>query len=165
MFSSVCDELGNQFESSILKNADPSNLGRFPLEGKKDHLLSQARSELMKQELHVESLKKCIVELQRQTEEQRLALQDAQYGFVETRQKQVRLQQELFVKEKVLRNTPIRNSRNGRNEETQEQRIGEVSVQKLRESYDTIQRLTAQIQRLQERVNCMNDSGKLRIEL
>ena len=164
MFSSVCDELGNQFESSILKNADPSNLGRFPLEGKKDHLLSQARSELMKQALHVESLKKCIVELQRQTEEQRLALQEGQHGYVECRREKVRLQ-ELFMKEKVLRNTPIRNSRNGRNEETQEQRIDEVSVQKLKESYDTVQRLTAQRQGLQERVKCMNDSGKLRIEL
>ena len=43
-----------------------------------------------KQELHVESHSKCIGEPQRQTEEQRLALQDAQYGFVESRRPQVR---------------------------------------------------------------------------
>ena len=35
---------------SIFKHADPSNLGRSLLEGKKDHLLSQARSEFMNQE-------------------------------------------------------------------------------------------------------------------
>ena len=34
----------------------PSNLRRSLLEGSKDHLLSQARSDLMKQELQVESL-------------------------------------------------------------------------------------------------------------
>ena len=85
MFSSVSDELGNQFESSLVENADPSNLGRSLLEGNKDDLLGQARSELMKQELHVESTNKCIGELQRQTEEQRLALQETQHGYVEYR--------------------------------------------------------------------------------
>ena len=70
-----------------------------------DHLLNQARSDLAKQELHVESLNKCIGELQRQTEEQRLAFQDAQFGFVESRREQVRLQEELFMQEKVLRNS------------------------------------------------------------
>ena len=52
-------------------------------------MLNQARSELAKQELHVESLNKCIGELQRHTEEQRLAIQDAQYGLVECRREQV----------------------------------------------------------------------------
>ena len=42
----------------------------------------------------------------------------------------------------------------------QELRVDELSVQKLRESHDTIQQLTSQIQDLQERVNCMNDSRK-----
>ena len=50
MFSSVHEENGNQLKSSIFKNADPSNLVRSLLEGNKDHLLSQARSELIKQE-------------------------------------------------------------------------------------------------------------------
>ena len=49
LFSSRSDEAGNQFESSMFKNADPSKLGRSLLEGSKDHLLSQARSELLKQ--------------------------------------------------------------------------------------------------------------------
>ena len=105
LFSS---EHGNLIGSSVFRNANPSNKrGSLP-EGNKDHLLNQARSDLAKQELHVESLNKCIGELQRQTEKQRLALQDAQYGYVESRREQVRLQEELFLKEKVPRDTQIR---------------------------------------------------------
>ena len=108
----------------MFRNANPSNLRGSLLEGNKDHLLNQARSDLAKQELHVESLNKCIGELQRQTEEQRLALQDAQYGFVESRREQVRLPEELSMKEKVLRNTQIRNMHEmGQMKRAQEQRI------------------------------------------
>ena len=108
LFSS---EQGNLIRSSVFRNANPSNLRGSLLEGNKDHLVNQARSDLAKQELHVEPLNKCIGELQRQMEEQRLALPDAQYGFVESGREQVRLQEELSMKEKVLRNTQIRNMR------------------------------------------------------
>ena len=104
LFSS---EQGNLIRSSVFRNDIPSNLRGSLLEGSKDH----SRSDLAKQELHVESLNKCIGDLQRQTEEQRLALHDAQYGFVEPTREQVRLQEELSMKEKVLRNTQIRNMR------------------------------------------------------
>ena len=107
LFSS---EQENLLRSSVFRNANPSNLTGSLLEGDKDHSLNQARSDLAKQELHVESLNKCIGELQRQMEEQRLALQDAQYGFVESGREQVRLQEQLSMKKKkVLRNTQIRN--------------------------------------------------------
>ena len=53
----------------MFRNANPSNLRPFLLECDKDHLLNQARSDLARQELHVESLEKCIGELQRQPEE------------------------------------------------------------------------------------------------
>ena len=42
----------------------------------------------------------------------------------------------------------------------QELRVGEFSVQKLRESHETIQRLTSQVQELQEQMYSMNDSGE-----
>ena len=42
-----------------------------------DHLLAEARSELMKQEYKVEYLNTCINELQQQTCAQRLELEDA----------------------------------------------------------------------------------------
>ena len=68
LFSS---EQGNLIRSSVFRNANPSNLRESLLEGNKDHLLNQARSDLAKQEFHVESVNKCIVELQQQTEEHR----------------------------------------------------------------------------------------------
>ena len=46
---------------SVFRNANPSNLRESFLEGNKDHLLNQARSDLSKQELHVESLKSASV--------------------------------------------------------------------------------------------------------
>ena len=85
MFSSGNKEPGNLIKSSVFKHADPSNLGRSLLEGNNDHLLSQARSKLMKQELQVGSLNNCISELQQQASDQRLELQDAQHGYIESR--------------------------------------------------------------------------------
>ena len=41
----------------------------------------------------------------------------------------------------------------------QELPVDEVSVQKLRESHEMIQRLTSQLQEMQEPMNSMNDSG------
>ena len=107
MFSSGSKELGNQFESSIFRFADPSNLGRSLLDGNIDHLLRQAKSDLMKQERRVGSLNNCIGEVQ-QACAPRLELQDAQHGYVESRREQVRLQEELTMKEKGLRDTQIR---------------------------------------------------------
>ena len=45
LLSSRGDKPGNQFDSSIFKFADPLNLGRSLLQGNKDHLLCQARSQ------------------------------------------------------------------------------------------------------------------------
>ena len=42
----------------------------------------------------------------------------------------------------------------------QELRVDEFSIQKLRESHETIQRVTSQVQELQERMNYLNDSGE-----
>ena len=49
-------EQGNLIRSSVFRNANPSNMRGSLLEGKKDHSLNQTRSDLAKQELHVESL-------------------------------------------------------------------------------------------------------------
>ena len=76
MISSGNREPGNQFNSSVFENADKSNLGRSLVEGNKDHLLSQARSELVRQEHQVGSLNSCISELQQQAHAQRLELQE-----------------------------------------------------------------------------------------
>ena len=157
LFSS---EQGNLIRSSVFRNANLSNLRGSLLEGNKDHLLNQARSDLAKQELHVESLNECIGDLQQQTEVQRLVLQNSQNGFVESGREQGRLQEELSMKEKVLRNTQIRNMHEmGEIKRAQELRADEVSVQKLRENHETTQQLTSHLQEMQDQMNSMNDSG------
>ena len=65
LFSPERDEQRNQMWSSVFGNANLSNLSGTLLEANKDHLLSQARSDLAKRELHVESLNKCIGDLQK----------------------------------------------------------------------------------------------------
>ena len=144
---------------SIFRLSNLANFAKSLLGGNRDHLLTQARSELMKQEHKVESLNNCVNELQQQAHAQRLELQDAHHGYVESRREQVRLQEELSVKEKSLRDTQIRSMHEmGEIKRAQELRVDEFSVQKLRESHDTIQRLTSQIQELQESMNPVNDS-------
>ena len=71
LFSLGSEEPGNLIKSSVFKHVDPSNLGRSLLEGTGDHLLNQARSDLMKQEHEVESRNNCISELQQQTDAQK----------------------------------------------------------------------------------------------
>ena len=124
-------------------------------------MLGQARSQLMKQEHQMGSLNSCIDELQPQAYAQRLELEDAHHGYLECRREQVRLQEELSMKENALRETPIRNFHEmGEMKRAQELRVDEFSVQQLRESHDTMQRLTSQVQSMQEQMNSMNDSGE-----
>ena len=57
---------------SIFRFSNQANVARSLPDGNRDHLLTQARSELMKQEHEVESLNNCIDELQQQADAQRL---------------------------------------------------------------------------------------------
>ena len=142
----------------IFRLSNPTTVAKALLDGNTDHLLIQARSELMKQEHKVESLNNCINELQQQTYAQRLELQDAHHGYVESRRELVRLQGELSMEEKALPETQVRSMHEmGEMKRAQELRVDEFSVQKLRESHDAMQRLTSQIQ---ERMNCLSDSGE-----
>ena len=68
-------------------------------------MLAGARSELMKQECKVDTLNTCIRELQREISSQRLELEDAHCGCEESRRDQVRVQEELVMREKTLRDT------------------------------------------------------------
>ena len=144
-FSFGSEEPGNRLKGSVFKNADPSNLGRSLLQGNEDHLLSQAKSEPMRKEHQVGSLNNCISELQQPAYAQRLELQDTQHGYIESR----------------LRDTQIRSMHEmGGMKRAQELRVNEISVQKIRENHETIQKLTSQLQEMQEQMNSMNDSGE-----
>ena len=119
LFSFGNEKPGAQFKSSVFKHADPSNLGRSLLEGSKDDLLNQAKPEFMRQDT---SSWICA---------QRLELQDAQHGYIESRREQIRLQEESSLKERVLRDTQIQNIHElGEMKRAQEQRVDEFSVQK-----------------------------------
>ena len=94
------NEPGNRLERSVhsvLKFSDPTNVGKSLLDGNKDHLPDQPRSELMKQEHQVGSLNICIDELQQQAYAQRLEVEDDHHGYIESRREQFRLEEELSV--------------------------------------------------------------------
>ena len=129
IFSSGGKEPGNLIKSSVFEHAEPSNLERSLFEGNEDHLLHQARSDLMKQEHQVGFLNDCISELQQQAYAQRLELQDVQHGCVESRREQEKLSL-------ILRDTEIRSMNElGEMKRAQEPRVDEVSVQILRKTH------------------------------
>ena len=122
----------------LFRFSNPETSVKSILEGHRDHTLAEARSELMKQEL------------QRQAHSQRLELDDANCGYEESRREQVRLREGLALSRYAHEMGELRRA--------QEMRVDEFSLQKLRESHAAIQELTSQIQDLQERLNCVNDS-------
>ena len=139
LFSSKRNEQRNQTWRSVFGNANLSNFSGTLLEGNKDHLLNQAKSDLARKESHVESLNKCVDDLQKRTEVQDRALQDVQNEFVESRREQARLQEELVRKENALRDTQIRSMHElEKMRRAQIQQVDEFSIQKLRENHDTI---------------------------
>ena len=113
--------------SSSQKSDNSANVAKSLLDGNRDHLLTQARSELMKQEHKVESLNNCLYELQQRAYARRLELEGAHHGYVESRREQVRLQEELVMKEKALRDTQIRSMHEmGEMKRAQESRVTQV---------------------------------------
>ena len=63
------------------------------------------------------------------------------------------------MKDKVLRDTQIRSMHEmGEMKRAQELRVDQISVQKLREKHEAIQKLTSQLQEMQEQMNSMSDS-------
>ena len=87
-------------------------------------LLNQTRSELMKHEHQVGSLNNCVEELQQRANN-------------------------LAYEGKTVRETHIRNIHEiGEMKRAQELRVDEFSMQKLRESHETIQRLISQLQEM-----------------
>ena len=90
--------------------------------------LLKKRSELRKQEQKVGSLNSCINQLQQQAYAQRLELENAHHGYVDSRQEQVRPQEELVMKEKAVRETQIRSMHEvGEMKRAQELRVDEYS--------------------------------------
>ena len=68
----------------------PANVAKSLLDENRDHLPAEARSEITKQGHKVEFLNICIGEFQQHIYVQRLELEDAHLGYVESRREQVR---------------------------------------------------------------------------
>ena len=116
------NEYGNRFKSSVhsvFRFADPANVVKSFLDRNKDHLLNQARSELVKQEHQVGTLNKCIDELQQQAHAQRLELEDAHHGFFRNSKRTISTTRRIIYEGKsAARNSNTKNARDGRNEES-----------------------------------------------
>ena len=89
--------------------SDPEEAARLVREEKRDHLLAEAKSEILKQECKVDTLSICIREFQRQAHPNRLEIYCASQGNEESRTEQARLHEDLAQRERVLRDTRIRN--------------------------------------------------------
>ena len=93
-------------------------------------MLAEARSEVMKQACKVDFLNTCISEFQRQSHSSRLDLEDEHFGYEESKREQVRLQEELVMREKTLRDTRIRSIHEMEKwRRAQELRVDEFSLQ------------------------------------
>ena len=123
----------------MFRFSDPEEAPRLVLEEQRDHLLAEAKSEILEQECKVDLLSTCIRECQRQAHSNRLEMDCVNHGCEGSRREQARLREELAQREKVLRENQIRS-------------IHEVGELKR------AQELTSHIQELQERMSYMNDS-------
>ena len=124
-------------------------------------MLSEAKSEVLKQECRAESADCAIREFQRQFPSNLMEIDHTNLGYETSRREQTRLHEELAKRERALRETHVSSIHEVEElKRAQELRIDEFSTEELRESHDTIHELTPQIQELQERVNLMNDSGE-----
>ena len=90
-----------------------------------------------------------------------MELEDTHHGYIESRREQSRLQEELSMKEKVLRDTQIQSMHEmGEMKRAQELRVDEVSVQTLRENHETMHKVTSQLLGMQKQMNSLNNSGE-----
>ena len=116
------NEPGNRFENSVhsvFGFADPANVGKSLLDGNKDHLLNQARSEIMKQERQVESLSSCISEFQQQTYGQRLESEDAHLtGILNLEERNLAFKKIIYEGTGASRDLDTKYTRGGRNDES-----------------------------------------------
>ena len=68
------------------------------------------------------------------------------------------------MKDKVLRDTQIRSMHEmGEMKRAKELRVDQISLQKLRENHEAIQKLTSQLQEMQEQMNSMSDSENFKM--
>ena len=107
--------------------------------------------------IKLEFLNSCINELQQQAYAQGLELQDAHHGYIESKNTISTTRRIIYEGKTSPRQ--IRNIHElGEIKRAQELRVDEFSVQNLRESHESLQRFTSQLQSMPKQMNSMNDS-------
>ena len=120
------------FWETMNRFSHPENSVKSLHEGHRDHVLAEAKSEILKQECKVDSPNTCIRELQRQAHFHQSELDSVFCGCEESRREQARLNEEFTLREKALRDTRIRNIHEMEElKRAQEMRVDEFSMQKL----------------------------------
>ena len=142
--------LGNNEPLYRFSNQEKSIISFF--EEHRDFLLAEAKSEVRKHESRADYLDTSGRDLQRQLDSNRLGIYCTNQVYEETRKEQARLHEELAQREKALRDSRFRNIHEMEElKSAQEMRVDEFSIHKLKETHDTIQGLTSQIQELQKK--------------
>ena len=130
----------------LTRRAVPEKMNHYPdsqsendtrsiLEEQRDHLLSEARSEVLEQECRADFLDCSIRGLQRQIHSSRMEIDHTNLGYETSRREQARLHEELAQRERALRETHVRSIHEMEElKRAQEMRIDEFSRQELRES-------------------------------
>ena len=136
-------------DEALSRFSDPEEAA---LEEQRDHLLAEAKSEILKQECKVDTLNTCMREFQRQVHSNRLEMDYVNCRYEESRRKQGQTSRRIGSTRNFSQ-TRIRNILEVEEfEGSQEMRIDEFSRNELRESHATMHELTSQIQELQERM-------------
>ena len=125
----------------------------------KEQILDEVRSEIQKHEFQAESEKRSIQESTGIIDYQRMEIDHTITGCDQSRRDQLLLQGELSEQNRALRETRIRICETWKNcIKNHVLKVEELSRIKLIEDQNTRMELRAQIQELQNEVNCMNDS-------
>ena len=92
----------NQFKEKVktfFRFSDLEEAARTVLEEQRNHLLAEAKSEILKQECKVDTLNTSIYEFQRKAHPNRLEMDYVNYGYEESRREQARLHEEVAQRE------------------------------------------------------------------
>ena len=121
---------------------------RILLEEQRDQLLSEAKSEIMKQECRVEFADGNIRDLNRRIQSHSMEIDHTNIGYEQARREQARLHEDLAERERACRETHIRSIREMEDlKRAQELRVDEFSRRRLIKNQVTINEL----------INCMSD--------
>ena len=128
------------------------------MKDKKEQILAEVRTEIQKHEFPADSDRRSIQELNGIIESQQREIDHALAGDEQLRRDQLLLQEQQSEQNRDLREAHIKSHEMEELKRVQELRVDESSRRRLIENQDTINKLTARIQELQNEVNCMNDS-------